>query len=115
MLFRSSELAEVDFERVRRGAEHVNIRAGAEDSWLEARDDDCAHLRVLEANPLDGVGELDIDAEVVRVELQLITVGQRLVFLDVHRERRDASVDLEFPVTVLVRRRLEADYRIFRI
>ena len=31
---------------------------------------DAAHFRMLEADPLQRVGELDVDAEVVRVELR---------------------------------------------
>ena len=70
---------------------------------------------MLEADALDGVGELDIDAEVVRVELELVAFGERLVFLDVHRECGDVAVALEFPVPVAIRRRLERNDRIFRI
>ena len=52
--------------------EHEDVGAGAEDALLAAGDDDAAHLGVLEAQPLDRVGELDVDAEVVGVELQLV-------------------------------------------
>ena len=78
------ELAEVDFERVGRSAEHVDVCAGAEDSRLETGDHDGAHFRMLETEALDGVGEFDIDAEVVGVELQFVAFGESLVFLDVH-------------------------------
>ena len=67
------ELAEVHLEA--RGpscAEHEDVGAGAEDALLQARDDDGVHLGVLEAQALDRVGELDVDAEVVGVELQLV-------------------------------------------
>src|SRR5205085_2600993 len=49
------ELAEVDLEAVLGGAEHVDVRARAEDARLEAGDDDTAYLRVLEAQALDCV------------------------------------------------------------
>ena len=62
---------------------------------------------MLEANALHHVGKLDIDAEVVRVELELVAFGERLIFLDVHRQRRYGSIDLKLPVPVLIRRRLE--------
>ena len=39
---------------------------------LRARDDDGAHLGMLEADALQRVGELDVDAEVVRVELERV-------------------------------------------
>ena len=39
------ELAEVHLPRVRRQAEHEDVRAGAEDTVLRAGDDDAAHFR----------------------------------------------------------------------
>ena len=111
------ELAEVDLEGVRRGAEHVDVRARAEDARLQAGDDDGAHLRVLEAQALHGVGQLDVHAEVVAVELQLVALAQRLVLLHVHRERGDGPVNRQLPVLVLVRRRLEINlsFRLHRL
>ena len=64
------ELAEVDLEGVRRRREHVDVGAGAEDAIAARGDDHGAHLGVLEAQALDRVGELDVDAEVVGVELE---------------------------------------------
>jgi hypothetical protein len=49
---------------------------------------------VLESQSLDSVSQLDIYAEVVRVELELIAVGERLVLPDVHRESSDRPGDL---------------------
>ena len=60
------ELAEVHLPRVRRAAQHEDVRAGAEDALLQAGDDDGAGFGMLEADALDGVGELDVDAEIVR-------------------------------------------------
>src|SRR3712207_3342354 len=74
-----------------------------------APDDDGAHLRVLEAQALDGVRKLDVHAEVVRVELELVALAQRLVLLHVHRERGDRPLDLKLPVPVTLRRGLEID------
>ena len=39
------------------------------------RDDDGVDLGVLEAQPLQRVGKLDVDAEIVRVQLQLVVGG----------------------------------------
>ena len=74
-----SELTKVNFERVRRSAEHVDVCACAEDPRLQAGNNDRSHFGMLEANALDGVGKLDIDAEVVRVELEFVAIGERLV------------------------------------
>jgi hypothetical protein len=74
-------------------AEHAVLRAG---------DDDRAHLGVLEPEPLDRVGQLDVDAEVVAVELELVAGAVRLLVPHVEPERRDAPLDLELPVTIPV-------------
>src|SRR6266478_6414112 len=78
------KFAKVDFEDVRRRPQHVNVRAGAKDARLQTRDDDSAHLRVLEANSLNGVCELEIDTKVIRIQFQLVADGERHVFLHVH-------------------------------
>ena len=96
------ELAEVHLGDVRRAAQHHDVGAGAEDALLQRRDDDGADLGVLEAQALDGVGELDVDAEVVRVQLQLVVGRQAGVLAHVHRERGDRAVEGQLPVLVAV-------------
>ena len=64
---------------------------------------------MLEAQPLDGVGELDVDTEIVGVELELIAFEQRALLVDVHEERGDVAVDRELPMAVARRRSLEID------
>ena len=78
------KFAEVDFERVRRRAQHVNVRAGAKNARLETCDYNCAHLRIFEANSLNRVGEFDIYTQVIRVQFQPVTIRERHVFLHVH-------------------------------
>ena len=56
--------------------------------------------RMLEAQPLQRVGELDIDAEIVGIELELVALEQAALLVDVHGERRDVAVDGQFPVPV---------------
>src|SRR5262249_11819857 len=63
----------------------------------------------LEAQPLDGICQLDVDAEVVGVELELVTLEQRTLFVDVHQQRRDVAVDVELPMAILRRFGLEVD------
>src|SRR5262249_20047354 len=53
-----------------------------------------------EAEPLDGVGELDVDAEVVGVELQGVARPEAGVLVHRQTEHRDAVADLEPPVPV---------------
>jgi hypothetical protein len=59
---------------------------------------------VLESKPLDGVVQLDVDAEVVGIQLQLVSGDQATPLVDVHGQRGDLAVNLEAPMTVRVRR-----------
>ena len=66
------------------------------------------HLGMLEAQPLQRVGELDIDAEVVGIELQLVAFEQAAVLVDVHGQGGDVAVDRQFPVPVARRDRSQS-------
>ena len=90
-------------------AQHHDVRAGAEDPFLQAGDDDGVDLGVLEADALQGVGELDIDAEVVRIELQPVIGREPGVFADVHRQRGDRPVDGQCPMFVAIGMGFEGD------
>ena len=94
------ELAEGDLVGVGRPGEHLDVGAGAEDLVEPAGDDHGAHLGMLEAQALDGVVELDVDAEVVAVELQLVVVAQAGVGRDPHRQGGDRAVEGQLPVAV---------------
>ena len=68
------------------------------------------NLGVLEAQPLDGVVQLDVDAEVVAVQLQLVVVAQPGVGRDPHRQRGDGRLDRQLPVAVGGRFGVERDH-----
>ena len=106
------ELAEVDLVGVGRAGQHADIGAGAEHPRLARAQHHDAHFRMLEAQPLDRVGEFDIDAEIVGVELQLVAFEQRALLVDVHQQRGDVAVDLELPMPVARRLGLEIDPRL---
>jgi hypothetical protein len=59
-------------------------------------------LRVLEADSLDGVGELDVDAEIVGIELQLIVRREAGVLAHVHGQRGDGAIERQLPVLIAV-------------
>ena len=103
------ELAEVDLPGVRGQAEHEDVGARAEHAVLGARDDDAAHFRMLEADPLQRVGQLDVDAQVVRIELELVSLADAGVLGDVHRKARDRPFEREPPVPVACRIRAVVD------
>src|SRR5262249_29085272 len=104
------ELAEVHLEPVRRLAEHADVGARAEDALLARREDDGADLGMLEAQPLNGVIELDVHAEIVRVELQLVAGPEPAILLHVHGQRGDRAIDGEPPVLVAGRLGPEVDW-----
>ena len=97
------EFAEVDFPGVAAHAQHEDIGAGAEHLFFGAGDDHGAHLRVLEADAADGVVELDVHAQVVAVELELVAGAQTSVFIKVGLECGHWAVEAQFPVLVLGR------------
>ena len=80
--------------------QHADVRAGAEDALLARADHDRAHFRVFEAQALDGVGQFDVDAEVVGIELQFVAIEQPAGLVDIHDEVRDRAVRLDPPVAV---------------
>ena len=97
------ELAEVHLPRMARAAQHEDVGAGTEDSFLEAGDDDRAHLGMLEANPLDRIGQFDVDAKVVGVQLEPVVGREAGIFLHVHRQRRDSAIEGQLPVPIFCR------------
>ena len=105
------EFAEIDFMGVARAGQHADIGAGAEHPRLPRAQHHDAHLRIFETQPVDGVGELDVDAEIVGIEFQLVAFEQPGLFVDVHGERRDIAVDRELPVPIARRLGLEIDPR----
>ena len=66
---------------------------------------------MLEAEPHQRVGKLDVDAEIVGVQLELIALEQPGILVDIHRERRGLALDRQLPVAVARRFRLEIDER----
>ena len=80
------KLAEVNFERVGRRTEHVDVGAGAKDSRFETSDNDGPDLRMLETQSLNRIREFNVYAEIVGVEFQLVAFSERHVFRNVHRE-----------------------------
>ena len=66
-------------------------------------------MRVLETQPLNRVRQLDVDAEIVRIELELVALEQGALLVHIHQQGRDLAVDGEFPMPVLRRIGLEID------
>ncbi|MGY3353889.1 hypothetical protein ACVWZK_000552 [Bradyrhizobium sp. GM0.4] len=64
---------------------------------------------MLEAQALDRVGKLDVDAEIVGIELEQIALEQAAILVDVHGQGGDVTVNRELPVPVAGRLGLEID------
>ena len=78
------ELAEVDLVGVGRSRQHADVGAGAEHAVLARAQQHHLHFGMLEAQPLHRVRKLDIDAEIVGIELELVALEQAAVLVDVH-------------------------------
>ena len=94
------EFAEIDFPRMRRQTQHVDVGAGAEHALLGAGDHDGFHFRVFEADALQRVVQFDIDTEIIRVEFELVSRLHSAVFGDVHGKRRDRPFERKPPMAV---------------
>jgi hypothetical protein len=58
---------------------------------------------MLEPQALGGVVQLDVDAEVVGVELEVVAGDDPALFVDVEGEPGDGAVDTQPPVPIAVR------------
>jgi len=58
---------------------------------------------MLETDALQGIVQLDIDTQIVRVELELVTFFQAAILIDMLRERGDGPRERQPPVPVIVR------------
>src|SRR5690606_7213650 len=103
------ELAEVDLVLVRGLAQHPDVGAGTEHAVLAGPQYHGLHAGVFETQPLNGVVQFDVDAQVVGIELQLIAGKQTAGFVHVHGERRYLAIHGQFPVAVAIRCGLEID------
>ena len=103
------ELAEVHLVVVGAETKHVDVGAGAEDAVALRADHHGAHLGMLEAQALHRVGQFDVDAEIVGIELQLVAGLEAAILVHVHGEIGDARFGAELPVPVAVGRGAEVD------
>jgi hypothetical protein len=94
---------------VGRSGQHADVGAGAEHAILARAHDHDLHTGMLEAQPLHRVGQFDVDAEIVGIQLELITFEQPAVLIDVHGQRRDIAVDIQLPMPVVLRIGLKID------
>ncbi len=97
---------------MRRRAQHVDVGAGAEHALLAAGDHQATHLGMLEAQPLQRIGELDVDAQVVRIELELVARLEAAILVDIEDQRRNRALDVHAPVRIAIGMRVEGHHRV---
>src|SRR6185437_2335115 len=106
------EFAEIDLPGMGRGAQHVDIGAGAEHALLARGQHDGAHLRMLEADAVQRIVELDIDAEIIGIELELVAGLDAARLIDIEHQRRDIGRHVEPPMPIALGLRVERDHRL---
>ncbi len=103
------EFAEIDLVGVGGARQHADVGAGAEHAVLARAQQHHFHAGMLEAQPLHRVGELDVDAEIVGIQLELVALEQAAILVDIHGQRRDVALDIQLPVPVARRIGLKID------
>ena len=79
----------------------MDVGACAKDAVEAAGDDHRAHFGMLEAQPHDGVGQFDIHAQIVGIELELVTRDNGRFFVDGERQRGQRRLNGDAPVAVV--------------
>jgi hypothetical protein len=90
--------------------QHLDVGAGAEDLVEPTGDHHGTHFGMLEAQPLEGVVQLDVDPEVVGVELELVVLAQPALGIHLHGQSGDGRGDFEPPVAVAVGVAVESNH-----
>lgn len=103
------ELAEVHLPSVARKSQRVDVGARAKNPRLGAADTDTGDFGVLKSNPLKRIMQLDVYAEIVRVQFELATGTYPCALLNIHRKRGDPALNGQLPVAIVGRRGLEID------
>ena len=95
------ELTEVNFPSMGRKAQHKNIGARAKDAVFQTGDDNAFHFRMLKADALQSVVQLNIHTQVIGVEFELVSRADTCVFVDIELQGGDFAVVFDRPVLVL--------------
>src|SRR6516165_4607377 len=82
--------------------EHLDIRARAKHLFFGRSENDGGDLRMLETEPLHRIIEFDIDRQIIRIQLELVTRADTAVLVHIHRQSGDLAVEAELPVAVAV-------------
>ena len=81
-------------------AQHENVGAGAKHFFFGAGHHHGTHFGVLKADAIDRIIELNVYAQVVTVQLELVAGTQTCVFINVNSECRHGTIERQFPMFV---------------
>ena len=87
--------------RMARPAQHPDVRARAEHLFLGRLHDDNFDFRMLKPHPLHDVGQLNIYAQIIGIEFQLIAVKQPALFVHIHDQVGNVTFIFNAPMPVL--------------
>src|SRR5262249_54482205 len=90
-----------------------NVRAGAEHPLLAAGYHHAARFRMFEADALQGVRELDVDPEIVRIELELVARDKPSILIDVQSQHCHWTLEPKLPVRVTFRMGIVGEKALF--
>ena len=104
------EFAEIHLVGMFSARQHPDIGAGAEDALFPRRKNDDTHLRMFKTHSLDDVGKFDVDAEIIGVEFQFVSVEQPTRLVNIHHHAGHVAFIGHAPVTIARRLGLEFDH-----
>src|SRR6185436_14991689 len=106
------KLAEIDLVRMARAREHADVGPGAEHARFARAYQNDLNRRVLEPYAFDRIRKLDIDSQIVRIELELVALKERMLLVHVHQQSGNIAVHLKLPMPVLCGPGLEINARL---
>ena len=95
------ELTKVDFPSVGGESQHKDIGARPKNAVFQTGDDNAFDFRVLEADTLQSVMQLDVHAQVIGVELEFVARTDAGVLVDIELQGGGFAFLFDRPVLVL--------------
>ncbi len=89
--------------------QHADIGAGAEHAILARPQQHRLDRRIFEPQALECIEQFDIDAEIVGIELELVTFKQAAIFIYIHGQAGDIAIDIQLPMAIGFRARLKVN------
>ena len=95
------ELTKVHFPSVGRQAQHKDVGARAKNAVFQTGDDHAFNFRMFKADTLQSVVQFNVNAQVVRIEFELVARADTRVFVDVELQGGGFAFVFDRPMLVL--------------